>query len=516
MTDTLTDNLREIERGGAASCLARINRGIEKESLRVAADGTIAATPHPKALGSTLSHRWITTDYSEALLEFITPVHTDVASMLEFLAELHAFTYRNIGGEILWTSSMPCLVGDDESIPIADYGVSNVGLMKHVYRRGLGHRYGRLMQTIAGIHYNFSLPEPFFEAWTGAADDASRSEHYFNLVRNFHRHCWLILYLFGSSPAVCDSFVAGRAHGLARLGKHSLYLPHGATLRMSDLGYRNDTQQRNVRVCVNSLASYTRTLRAATERRWMPYEVIGVKVDGDYRQLNSNLLQIENEFYTVIRPKRTIRPLEKPTAALESRGVEYVEVRCIDLDPFSPIGVDAGTIHFLDAFLLFCLLEPSPPIDRAEQERIDRNRNVAVTAGRDPAATLVGDGAARGLREVADDLLARVEAVADLLERHAPGGHAGVVGGARRGIAESESTPSARIVRDLRDRGDTYFEYTMRAAESHAEFFKTRRFDADAEARLQREAADSLHGTARLEAETDESFDDFLARYFAG
>ncbi|MCZ7598428.1 MAG: glutamate--cysteine ligase [Gammaproteobacteria bacterium] len=375
MNRSLQEKIRTLETTGAARELAAIRRGIEKESLRVGPDGVIASTPHPAALGSALSHDWITTDYSEALLEFITPVYRDIEEMLEFLTDLHVFTYANIGEEILWTNSMPCILHGDESIPIADYGTSNIGRMKHVYRRGLAVRYGRLMQTIAGIHYNFSLSDEFFAAWLGVDSKEARSAQYFNPVRNFHRHCWLVLYLFGSAPAVCRTFVAGREHTLTPFGKNSFYLPHGTTLRMSRLGYQNSAQA-DIHVSTNSLDEYVRTLRAATEQNYPPYERLGVVVGGEYQQLNSNLLQIENEFYTVIRPKRTIRPLEKPTTALNERGVEYIEVRSIDLNPFEPIGIDAASIRFMDAFLLYCMLEDSP---RSAPTRSARSAAIAIS-----------------------------------------------------------------------------------------------------------------------------------------
>ena len=135
--------------------------GLEREALRVAPDGYISQVPHPAALGSALTHPLITTDYSEALLEFITPPLPDAEATLQGLDEIHRFVYPRIGDELLWSASMPCILAGEASIPIADYGRSNRGQMKHVYRRGLAWRYGRIMQVIAGIHFNFSLPDDF-------------------------------------------------------------------------------------------------------------------------------------------------------------------------------------------------------------------------------------------------------------------------------------------------------------------------------------------------------------------
>lgn len=515
MNSLLEQRLRDIETSGAAHELKNIRRGIEKESLRVSPDGVLADTPHPTALGSALSNDWITTDYSEALLEFITPVHKDIDETLEFLTDLHLFTYRNIGEEILWTNSMPCIVHGDASIPIAEFGTSNVGMMKHVYRRGLGHRYGRLMQTIAGIHYNFSLPERFFSQWLGVDDQDTRSHWYFNLLRNFHRHCWLVLYLFGSAPAVCRTFVDGREHTLTPFGKNSFHLPHGTTLRMSRLGYQNSAQS-EIHVCTNSLEEYVRTLRAATEKLYPPYQRIGIEVDGEYRQLNTNLLQIENEFYTVIRPKRTIRPMEKPTRALGERGVEYIEVRSIDLNPFEPIGIDAKSIRFMDAFLLYCMLQPSPPIGSDEECEIAHNRDITVTQGRAEGTRIFLRDRERPFREEAHRALEGIAMVAEVLDRHENHGHVDMVRIEHEKVDHPEMTASARIIEEMRDHNESYFEYAMRIAMRHEDYFKSRELSPESLARLRRHADESLEKTRSLERESSESFPDYLARYFAG
>lgn len=144
-----------LEASSACSTLKNIKRGFEKESLRVNPEKKISNASHPKALGSSLMHPRITTDYSEALLEFITPPTDAVEEPLNILHEIHQFTYSVLKDEYLWAASMPCLLGQENDIPIAEYGSSNFGRLKNVYRRGLGHRYGRKMQTIAGLHYNF-------------------------------------------------------------------------------------------------------------------------------------------------------------------------------------------------------------------------------------------------------------------------------------------------------------------------------------------------------------------------
>jgi glutamate--cysteine ligase len=135
--------------------------GLEKESLRVAVDGGISDASHPLALGSALTHPYITTDYSETLLEFITPPCASLTGALDFLADIQTYVQRHMDRELLWATSMPCLLKGEQQIPIATYGCSNAGRMKHLYRVGLGYRYGKVMQVIAGVHFNFSLDPGF-------------------------------------------------------------------------------------------------------------------------------------------------------------------------------------------------------------------------------------------------------------------------------------------------------------------------------------------------------------------
>ncbi|WP_141286858.1 glutamate--cysteine ligase, partial [Ideonella azotifigens] len=352
-----------------------MRRGIEKESLRTQADGQLAATPHPAALGAALTHPHITTDFSESQVELVTGANTTVGQTLDELATLHQLSYRAIGDERLWVASMPGRLPPDAQIPIGQYGRSNVGQAKTVYRHGLSHRYGRRMQTISGIHYNWSLP--------GLSND-----EYFGLIRNFRRHSFLLLWLFGASPATSTDFGAGLQHGLDAMGTDTLYLPYATSLRMGRLGYQSDAQA-SLRVSYNHLAGYGASLQDALTQPYPAYEALGVKsADGRYQQLSTSLLQIENEFYGTIRPKRTIQSGERPLHALRQRGVEYVEVRCMDLDPFEPAGIGAQTSHFLDAFLLHCLLSDSPQDTPEEVAALARNQHRTAARGREPGLLL--------------------------------------------------------------------------------------------------------------------------------
>lgn len=494
--------------------------GIEKESLRISADGALARTPHPSALGSALTHPTITTDYSEALIELITPVSTSIDGLFDSLDRIHRFTYAQLGEERLWTESMPCLLpAADFDIPIAWYGTSNVGMLKHVYRRGLAIRYGKAMQCIAGIHYNFSLPPQLWATLQEHAGDSRsaqdyQSERYIALIRNFRRYAWLLMYLFGASPAVCASFLQGRDHKLEPLGERSLYLPYATSLRMSDLGYNNNAQS-GLNVCYNSLDNYLTSMREATGLPYAPYERMGTHdANGEWQQLNTNLLQIENEFYSPIRPKRVTRSGEKPVHALASRGVEYIEVRCMDIDPFAPLGIEPSTARFLDSFLLYCALEQSPTLDATACAELADNFALSVKRGREPGLKLSEAGKPRDLQEWGLSLLEGIGACARLLDdAHQSTAYSDSLGLQRSKLEDANSTPSARVLAAIEQHGNSFFHFALAQSEAHRSEFMAHPLDSDSLIAFQTQAQTSLADQAALEAADDMDFDSFVARY---
>lgn len=492
--------------------LASLQRGIEKESLRVRPDGTLATTPHAPGLGSALTHPYVTTDFSEAQIELITGVHASADACLAELKHLHQFVYRQLGDELLWCASMPCRLPDEKAIPIARYGRSNVGRAKTVYRIGLSHRYGRRMQVISGVHYNFSLPE---DAWP-IAGLGDANEAYFALIRNFRRHAWLLLYLFGASPAMCASFVTGRAHELLELAPGTLYLPFATSLRMGRLGYLSEAQDA---LCVsyNDLESYAASLADALTRPYPAYEAIGIHDGDDYRQLATSLLQIENEFYSTIRPKRVIRPGERPLHALRERGVQYVEVRAMDLDPFSPIGIAADTARFLDVFLLHCLLSGSPADTPDEVRAMAANQHRAAARGREPGLRLVRNGRSVELREWAAQLLDECAPIAGALDT-AHGGRLrdAALSAAVRALDEPDSLSSARMLAEIRQHhAGSYERFVLAHSLRHRSALQQEPLPADAEARFERLVEASFIKQHKLEAADALSFEAYRQHYLS-
>jgi len=487
-----------------ASALKGMRRGIEKEGLRIGPDGGLALTPHPAELGAALTHPSITTDFSESQLELITGVHGDVQACLQELRQIHQFVYRSIGKELLWVTSMPCRLPADETIPIGQYGTSNVGHAKSVYRMGLGHRYGRRMQTISGIHYNWSLP--------GLAN-----KDYFDLIRNFRRHCFLLLYLFGASPAVCSSFVSGREHRLEPMSADTLFLPHATSLRMGRLGYQSSAQA-DLAVSYNSLDSYAASLYEALTRPHPAYEALGIlNPGGEYNQLATSLLQIENEFYGTIRPKRVIRSGERPLHALRERGVEYVEVRCMDLDPFEPVGIGARTIAFLDTFLLHCLLVESPPDTPAEIAALSRNQHRTAEHGREPDLRLERDGKEIALAKWAAEILADctpIAAALDDMDRSRR--HAEALAWAAACLDDAEQLPSARVLQTMRrDYSGSHTRFGMVSSERTRRFLLELPFAEALGAEFARIARQSLEEQRRLEEAETVPFEECRRSYLA-
>lgn len=510
----------QLSRAEYSHTLKSLRRGIEKESLRVTPEGRLAQTPHSKRLGSALTHPAITTDYSEALLEFITPAFARVEDTLQHLKNTHIFTYQNIDDELLWVNSMPCIMGDDSSIPIAQYGTSNSGRMKTVYRNGLGYRYGRRMQTIAGIHYNFSFPDAFWQLFQVGEKDTQTlrdfvSCSYFALIRNFQRFSPLLIYFFGASPAVCASFLQGRKDH--QLDQHpsrgTLFKPFATSLRMSDLGYQNDAQS-GLQVSYNSLSDYNASLRKAMDTPYPPYEKIGLGKGPDYKQLSVNILQIENEYYGQIRPKRSAVGSERPTAALLKRGVEYIEMRCLDLNPFIDVGIDAAEMRFLDVFALYCLLLESPLLTDTEMTELLQNNRTMVLAGRNQDASLVFNNNKISIKSWIASIKDALLLVADALD--VPHGNDLY----RRAVVTQyqkneypELTPSAKILEILEDNKICFFDFAMDMALQRAREFRALSLSPADENDYQQMAKNSLLRQQLLEEKQDVSFENYVKNY---
>jgi len=497
-------------------------KGVERESLRVLPDGSIAHTPHPAGLGSALASEHITTDFSESLIELVTPPFTRSWELLQYLTDLHQFVYRHLGDELLWSTSMPCALTGDADVPTAFYGPSNVGRMKSIYREGLRNRYGALMQAISGVHFNYSFPAQFWDVYATVRELRGQraefqSASYFDLLRNYRRHGWIVLYLFGVSPAVGRSFLEGAATDLVPLDAETLHGPYATSLRMSDIGYRNRNQAA-ISVSVNSLDEYVRDLRHAIQTPHPPYQQLEARAGNSWLQLNANLLQIENEYYSYIRPKRVARSGESPSAALRRGGVEYVEMRALDCSAFDPVGVNQIKLRFLEAFAAFCLLRDSPPIDSSEQDVLDDNHLQVARRGREPGLVLHSGGRPTPMSTWAAEILDGMEGICELLDQGDPARPYGAALRAQREkVIDMDRTPSARMLRELRSTGESFYEMALRVSRLHKEYFLDLHAPNDGRlAEFSEEARESLRKQVAIESvRTSESLEVYLKRYFA-
>ena len=496
--------------------------GVEKECLRVSPEGSISQQPHPLAFGSALTNPYITTDYSEALLEFITPPVNHTAEVLGFLRDAQAYVYSQLDNEILWATSMPCVVAGDDSIPIAQYGSSNQGLMKTVYRRGLGYRYGRVMQVIAGVHFNYSFPDDFWLAYQQMEENTDSlqdfiSEQYFSLIRNLQRFGWLIPYLFGASPAVCKSFLGGKATTLEEFDVNTYYEPYATSLRMGDIGYQNNKENEiGIKACYRNLDAYVNSLQFAITTPYKDYEHYGVKVDNEYRQLNANILQIENEYYSTVRPKQILQGNEKPSVALKKRGVRYVELRSLDVNAFEPLGIDETQLRFLEAFMLFCLLHESEQICFSEREEIDQNELDVAHKGRDPELKLQRDASECSLKDWALELCDVMQGVCDYLDvTHDSDVYSRALREQIEKVKDPDLTPSARMLNAMRENKEGFYYFAKRMSQSHYEYFKGINLSEDKKRFFSEAAEISLKKQKQIEVEDNLSFDDYLKAYFS-
>mgnify|MGYP000675202235 FL=1 len=532
LTLSLNDYINVFNQNENFKTLADIGRGIEREALRVLPEGKLSEHAHYEQLGSALTHGEITTDYSETLLEFITPVsHTPEEAIVQ-LQDIQKYTFANIDGELLWPMSMPCFVNDADKVPLAQYGSSNIGKMKTVYRQGLKNRYGSMMQVIAGIHFNFSFSQDFWKIIQNAQMQNENqkepqplndfiSDQYFSILRNYKRYCWLIPYLYGSSPALCDSFLQGKTPQLPfkKSPGGALYLEYATSLRMSDLGYTS-SEQSSLKICYNNLHDYVDGVQNAIGLKSDEFASIGVKVNGKYQQLNSNILQIENELYAPIRPKQVIKSGEKPSQALRERGVEYIEVRALDVNPFVDTGISLEQIHFLDIFITYCAFIENKKFDCSSQQVYENNMNDVVLRGRDPTLLLSdencnGEVSLKSVATWGNELFDDMSKVALLLDKaYQTKVYSASITRERAKINDASLTPSAEILSIMVDQAQSISQYSLGLAAKYRDETLAREYQHYSQQYFI-DSADKSHQEQRNIEESDTlSFDDFLTHYF--
>lgn len=524
-------NITKLLNKADQSILSNTRRGVERECLRITPDGHIAETRHPAGLGSSLTNPKITTDYSEAMVEIITPPCTTITGCLSCLDQLHTFVYNRLeNDELLWSSSMPCILNPESNIPPAHFGTSNEGKIKELYRKGLKNRYGCTMQSIAGIHFNFSFPESFwqtlftasptlFSSHKNAAVNVAefRTRGYLHLIRNFLRTGWILTLLFGATPALCTTYLAREAEKLDLMNKHTAYLPYATSLRMSHLGYQSSAQE-NLFIATDTLTNYCRDLAKATVTPWPEFSKI--QKTNPWNQINDSILQIENEFYSPIRPKQASSKAPRTSTGLLKHGIEYVEVRCLDVNPYEPVGISAEQIRFTEALLLNCLLNPSPAIGPEESQALKENTETVAIKGRDPESKISFMGSRISIQEEAARLITEITESATILDSSlkdvSPDSTYRLTTEKQmEKISDYSLLPSSRILKTIKESEQEFFHLGMKLTTKVASYFNEQTLDPEKKSKLIEIATESLTKQKQLESNSTESFSDYLKKYTA-
>ncbi len=512
----LTDLTQSPSENANLKNIFSFNRGIERETLRVTENGKISEQPAPAALGNILTHPFITADFAEAQPELITSVHDSPATVLSELEKIHAFVARNLKNELMWSSSMPCELPPKSRIRTADFGQTNLGKLKGLYRSGLAERYGKEMQTICAIHYNFSFNE-FFWKWLRQKEKSDesikqfKSRRYFDLMRNFRRYSWLITYLFGASPAACASFIKSKNHELLKFfDRKTMFSPHSTSLRSGDIGYQSGVQSEHVTVSYNGLAEYVSSLKAAIQNNFKGYEKFSKKKS----QISSSLLQSEAEFYTTIRAKRKIDHGENFVLSLSQNGVEYVELRLLDLNPFAPLGISEDQIRFLDIFLLFCLLIDSPKDDVKRLEDNAFNYNAVIFNGRDKGLILRDGTREPTIETWANEILKQLQGLANFLDTiEKSKRNKASLQNMSKLVSNPELTPSGKMLREMTEKELSFLEFGLKKSKENHNHYLGLDLEIE-ELEFFKKITEESHKTAKkLQEDEDEDFKSFLKNF---
>ena len=489
--------------------------GFEKENLRVI-NSRIAQSPHPVSLGSSLCNQYITTDFSEAQLELVTPPFQDNKKALRFLNDIHHFISWNIEDEILWPLSMPVAIRDEKEIPIAYYGQSNLAVFKQIYRNGLSHRYGRMMQAISGLHYNYSVPDSIWQSSLFENKDMDsinqRSSVYFNMLRNIYRINWLILYLFGASPIITSSFITKNSQKLKQLDKETFYLPYATSLRMSNFGYCN-ARRNKLKVSMNSLEEYVSDLRQATNTPFSEFSHIKTINNDSQQQISDSILQIDDEFYAVARAKSKTISNQRTTSKLKLGGVDFIELRSLDLNPFSRIGIDEETVLFLETLLIFCFIKQNKHLTYDEISNINHNDSIVAERGREPNISLLNDGQRLSLQDWGKEIIEDLFPIADVLDSENKK-YTNAVEQMLKKIRNPKLTLSALLLDEITEKNQSFIDFGKAIGESNKSHYLNIKDSENHNWKLlEKEVENSHKQQVALEMDNKETFQTFVDDY---
>ncbi len=466
--------------------------GFEKEGIRITDQGVLSRTPHPENLGSSLMHPAITTDFTEAQMELITPPARRIRDSLDHMKALHAYADAAMADtELIWPLSMPPkLPANEDDIPLAVYGNSSIAQKKTLYREGIGLRYGRKRLTISGVHYNFSLPD------TKDGLPITISESYFHIIRNLYRKLPYLTYLFGASPAFDKSFDPSGIHRFKKHKRSTYYGQFATCLRLSDIGYTSQVQDR-LPISYNSARAYARDLEKSGTTFNPGYEKFSFP---QLRQLNANYLQTEGELYAPFRPKQETKPDEPLVDALKLRGVGRLEIRLPDIDPEIPAGVCPDTIRFLHLAVLNALINESPTLGSSEERQIKAAQEQVLFFGRKKGLRIPDKGTIIFFHETGRRYSEGLYKLAEKMDKSSDSNHYQT--SVDRQIKKwntPELTPSGRQLSHLLDTPMEFIEYGLGIARNNATHYKAQTPEPAFQAELDKLTRGSIKQQARLE-----------------
>ncbi|MFR1317177.1 MAG: bifunctional glutamate--cysteine ligase GshA/glutathione synthetase GshB [Clostridium perfringens] len=429
----------------------KANFGLEKENVRVTERGNLALTPHPKTFGDREKNPYIKTDFSESQLEMVTPVCNTLEEVYSFICNLNKVVSLEImkNGEFLWPQSNPPILPREEEIPIAK--LSN--REDELYRENLSYKYGKKKQVISGIHYNFSFKEEFIkllykELKVEKDFREFKDDIYLRMARNFQKYHWLLIYLTGASPVFHESYIDEIKKEGEKLGEDSYYIKDDTSLRNSSYGYKN---KRDYYVSYNSIEEYASDIK---------------------NLVNDKEIQSIKEYYNPIRLKSL--GSEDMLESLINKGIDYLEVRLLDLDPLSIQGVSKETLYLVHLFMIYTLLKENKEVTYKEHEEFFQNHDMVALKGRNEEAVIYENGVPVLLKDKGREILSEMGEIVEILFSNNEE-FKNVIKRALEKINNPHDTISEKLIKDIKEEG--YINFHMRLAKEYLNNFKNKEFN---------------------------------------
>ena len=429
----------------------KANFGLEKENVRVTERGNLALTPHPKAFGDRENNPYIKTDFSESQLEMVTPICNTLEEVYSFICNLNKVVSLEImkNGEFLWPQSNPPILPREEEIPIAK--LSN--REDELYRENLSYKYGKKKQVISGIHYNFSFKEEFIKLLYKELKVKKdfiefKDDIYLRMARNFQKYHWLLIYLTGASPVFHESYIDEIKEEGEKLGEDSYYIKDDTSLRNSSYGYKN---KKDYYVSYNSIEEYASDIKNLVKDK----EIQSIK-----------------EYYNPIRLKSL--GSEDMLESLLHKGIDYLEVRLLDLDPLSIQGVSKETLYLVHLFMIYTLLKENKEITYKDQEEFFKNHDMVALKGRNEEAVIHENGIPVLLKDKGREILSEMDEIVEILFSNNEE-FKNVIKRALEKINNPHDTISEKLIKDIKEEG--YINFHMRLAKEYLNNFKNKEFN---------------------------------------